>query len=148
MARQIKHKGGKKLDALLKNAFKGHIRNVETGFFEDAKYDDGTPVAGVAAAHEFGDGDLPERPFFRQANEEAKASLLKILKSDIDVKNMAVDAQLAGKLGAVHAGHIQKAIRDLKDPPLKPQTIERKGSSNPLIDSGLMMQSVTHKANK
>ena len=31
-----------------------------------------TPVATVAAAHEFGLGNLPERPFFRQAIRNAQ----------------------------------------------------------------------------
>ena len=47
------------------------------------------------------------------------------------------------RIGAVVAGAIQQSIRDLRDPPNAPATIERKGSSNPLIDTGFMRLSVS-----
>lgn len=148
MAKKVRFKGGKKLDALLKNAFKGHIKAVETGFFDNAKYEDGTPVAGVAAAHEFGDGNLPERPFFRQANGKVKDKLLNVLKSGIEPETMAVDPMLAERIGAMHAGEVQRSITELTAPALASQTIAKKGSSNPLVDAGFMRASVTHKVKK
>ncbi len=40
--------------------------DLQVGWFESAKYDDGTPVAGVAAIQEFGSAKnrIPPRPFF------------------------------------------------------------------------------------
>lgn len=35
------------------------------GWFESAKYEDGTPVALAASVNEFGHGPIPPRPFFR-----------------------------------------------------------------------------------
>lgn len=144
----VTHKGGKKLEALLENAFKGHVKGVETGFYADATYDDGTPVAGVAAAHEFGDGNLPERPFFRLANEGIKGKAVGMLRAQIDPKVMAVDKTIAARLGAMHAGEVKRSITALKSPALDPSTIARKGSSNPLIDTGVMRSSVTYKVDK
>jgi hypothetical protein len=38
---------------------------LRAGFLENATYPDGTPVATVAAANEFGTRRIPARPFFR-----------------------------------------------------------------------------------
>jgi hypothetical protein len=43
---------------------------------------------------------------------------------------------------------VMEAITDLKTPPNSAATIQRKGSSNPLIDTGLMRRSVTWKVTK
>jgi hypothetical protein len=42
-------------------------KSLQVGWFESAKYDDGTPVAGIAAQNEFGNPKLsiPPRPFIR-----------------------------------------------------------------------------------
>ena len=45
----------------------------------------------------------------------------------------------------VFQGAIQKEITNLKEPPNSPATIAKKGSSNPLIDSGDMRKSVKWK---
>jgi len=46
-------------------------------------------------------------------------------------------------IGGYAATHIQQFMVDLKHPPNAPITIARKGSSNPLIDTGQLMNSVT-----
>jgi hypothetical protein len=38
---------------------------------------------------------------------------------------------------------IKKYARDLSSPPNRPYTIEQKGSSNPLVDTGAMIESIT-----
>ena len=53
--------------------------------------------------------------------------------------------ELCEKMGNVIQKDIRKKIRDIKTPPNAPSTIARKGSSNPLIDTGLLHQSVTYK---
>jgi len=147
MARNVKFKGGKELNKLLKTALKGGKQSVEVGFFEDAAYDDGTPVAHVAAIQEFGyaEGGIPERPFFRMANKLVKAKLLRMLKFSIDPKNMIITSTIADRSGILFQGEVQKSITDMTSPANKAATIEKKGSSSPLIDSGKMRQSVTYK---
>ena len=49
------------------------------------------------------------------------------------------------KLGVFGSGIIKKKITSIKTPKNHPFTIMRKGSSNPLIDSGQMRATVTHK---
>ena len=141
-----KIKGGKKFRRFVQRArqAKGRsVSHVDVGFFNDAKYPDGTSVSWVAATHEFGYG-VPERPFFRRAIKGAKEALLPVLIKSINPKTMVFDEMAAGTLGAVMAGRIQVSITTLREPPNSPATIKAKGGkANPLIDTGFMRQSVT-----
>ena len=139
----IKQRGGDKLNRLFREAMKGGVKNVKVGFFSTAKYPDRTPVAAVAAWNEFGTNSIPERPFFRSALEEAKPKVIQTLKTAIDPKKMTVGPQLAGRIGAQVAGEVQKSITRWRTPPNAPRTIAKKGSSNPLVDTGHMRASVT-----
>ena len=40
-------------------------KKLRVGWFDTARYQDGTPVAYVAAIQEFGHGAIPPRPFMR-----------------------------------------------------------------------------------
>ena len=55
--------------------------------------------------------------------------------------------QILRKAGAFLEGAIKQKITqgDPSWPPLKPETIKRKGSSKPLIDTGKLRASITHK---
>ena len=150
----VKRTGGKKLQRLLREAGKGGVSGVKVGFFSTAKYQDGTPVAAVAAWNEFGTKTIPERPFFRNALAEMEDGIANIIKAGIDPKKMVVDDRLAGRVGEYVAGQVQESITALKDPPNAPETVARKrkklhgkkgvgGGENPLIDTGFMHDSVT-----
>ena len=151
----IKHKGGKELDKLLKRGLRNGVESIETGFFSSAKYQDGTPVAYVAAIQEFGADNagankkvvIPERPFFRAATKTASPKITRLIKKDIDPKTMIIDSSLAGKIGALFQGEVQQSITTFSDPPNAEATILKKKSSNPLINTGFMRQSVTFKVN-
>ena len=54
-----------------------------------------------------------------------------------------VNRQLAGLVGASAAAAVQHSIVRLREPPNSPYTIARKGSSNPLIDTGTMRTAVS-----
>ena len=150
----VKRTGGKKLQRLLREAGKGGVSGVKVGFFSDAKYQDGTPVAAVAAWNEFGTKNITERPFFRNALAEMEDGIANIIKAGIDPKKMVVDEQLADRVGLYAAAQVQESITALRDPPNAPETIARKrkklhgkkgvgGGENPLIDTGFMHDSVT-----
>ncbi len=139
---KVQQRGGKKLKRLLREAGKGGVSGVKVGFFSTAKYEDGTPVAAVAAWNEFGTKTIPERPFFRNALAESERGVSNILAKGIDTKKMVVDEQLAGRVGAYVAGQVMESITALKGPPNAPETVRRKGSTNPLIDTGMMRASV------
>ena len=139
---KVQRRGGKKLARLLREAGKGGVSGVKVGFFSTARYEDGTPVAAVAAWNEFGTETIPERPFFRNALAEAERGVSNILAKGIDTKKMVVDEQLAGRVGEYVQGKIQDSITSLKEPPNAPETVRRKGSSNPLLDTGTLRNSV------
>ena len=139
----VKRTGGKKLQRLLREAGKGGVSGVKVGFFSTAKYEDGTPVAAVAAWNEFGTKTIPERPFFRNALAESERSVGRILQAGLDTKKMVVGEQLAGRVGAHVQGKIQDSITSLKEPPNAPETVKRKGSSDPLLDTGTLRNSVS-----
>jgi hypothetical protein len=102
-------------------------------------------VAEVGAFHEFGLGNNPERSFIRAWFDETKgtnrklllAVYRKVLKGDLD------EARALGVMGAAFAGQIQERISKGIPPELAPETVERKGSSKPLIDTGQLRASVT-----
>ena len=139
---KVQQRGGKKLQRLLREAGKGGVSGVKVGFFSTARYEDGTPVAAVAAWNEFGTKTIPERPFFRNALAESERSVGRILQAGLDTKKMVVDEQLAGRVGAHVQGKIQDSITSLKEPPNAPETVRRKGSSDPLLDTGTLRNSV------
>ena len=147
-------KGGKKLGAFLRKAKSAQgVKSVEVGFFASSKYPDGTPVTNVATWNEFGTETkggkvrIPERPFFRQAINDAEDVLPAEAKKIIDPKTMVVDRQAAEKLGLVMQGLIQTSITRLDEPANAPSTIAQKGSSNPLLDTSFMRSQVSFKVN-
>jgi hypothetical protein len=105
-------------------------------------------VADVASVHEFGLGTAPERSFVRAWEEENTAKnadvFRKLAESVVKGAN-TVDTAL-DKAGLYFAASMQKRIQSGGvQPPLSQATINRKGSSTPLIDTGQLVSSITHK---
>lgn len=141
------HSGGDNLERVIRKAQTARRSTaIAVGFFSSARYQDGTPVAHVAAIHEFGAGAMPERAFFRASARRMEDELAPVLRARIDPQTLQVDNALANELGARGAGIVQTTISHEDYSPRAPntrETIERKGSSTPLIDTGRMRQSVT-----
>lgn len=119
--------------------------SVKIGFMENATYPDGTSVPLIAAINEFGapSRGQPPRPFFRRmiaAKEgEWPAAVAGLLKAnDYDAYTTLEQT------GEAIAGQLTQSINDLVDPPLKEATVRKKGFDKPLIDSSLMVKSVTY----
>lgn len=131
------------LDAVLQK-LKLQFGTVEVGFFKgSAKYKGGKDVTTVARDNDQGTKRIPERPFMIPAGNKAANKTV-----NITVQSIAggMDEQQAlSKAGELFVGFIQKEITNLKEPPNAPYTILKKGSSNPLIDTGTMRQSVKWK---
>jgi len=107
---------------------------------------DGELIVTRALANELGARGIPPRPFISSASDENQPRWF---------KQFAIGNQLAlvgngdADLGFQYAGliavaDIQRKIVAIKSPPNAPQTIEAKGSSNPLIDTGQMRQSIRY----
>ena len=89
--------------------------------------------------------EIPARPFMKFAMEIWEREFPKILKAYLPKVlggTMSVD-QLLKVIGERSKEAVQKAIREGEYAPLSPRTIAAKGSSTPLIDTGLMVNSVT-----
>ena len=118
---------------------------VDFGFISGARYEDGQDVAAVATWNEFGTQDIPERPFFRQAVEEVAATLQNEIAEALRQDNMNLDIESVNRIGERAVREVQESITQLADPPNAPATVRRKGSTNPLIDTGFMRGSVTYE---
>ena len=108
----------------------------------------GTPgIAGVTKPHKI---KIPERSFMRSTlhKESKKISILqKKLLKQISKGEITTTTAL-GLLGEFVSDKIKQKIVSISDPPNKPSTIRSKGSSNPLIDTGQMKNSVTYEVNR
>lgn len=130
--------------------FNGLVAQV--GFPSGKNYPDGTSVAYVATIQEFGapEVNIPPRPFMRPTVAAKKDSWTKTIAKSIprvvEGKMSAVD--VLDLVGIQASADIQETISKVTSPPLKPATIQRKGSAKPLIDTGLMVASVRNAVNK
>ena len=130
--------------------FNGLVAQV--GLPSGINYEDGTPVAQVAAIQEFGAPakKIPPRPFIRPTVAEQKEQWTKIIAKSIPkvVEDKMTAFDVLDLVGRVAAADIQTKISSIYSPPLSPITIKRKGSSKPLIETGLMLASVSNAVNK
>jgi len=140
----------------------GALAGVEgqVGWFETAKYPNGTPVAYVAAIHEFGyaAGGIPPRPFFRptiaaQTGEWSR----QFGRAATAVANGKIEPGPAmTQLAALAAGDVADTISKLTAPALKEATVNARrrkradkktvgGLTKPLVDTGIMLGTLTYK---
>lgn len=131
------------LDAVLQK-LKLQFGTVDVGFFKGTHtYPNGKDVTTVARNNDQGTKNIPERPFMIPAGNKAANKTVNITVHSI--AGGMDEQQALSKAGELFVGFIQKEITNLKEPPNSPYTIEKKGSSNPLIDSGDMRKSVKWK---
>ena len=130
--------------------FNGLVAQV--GFPSGINYEDGTPVATIAAIQEFGAPaqKIPPRPFIRPTVKEQKDQWTNIIAKSVPkvVEDKMSAFDVLDLVGRVAAADIQTKISSIYSPPLSPITIKRKGSSKPLIETGLMLASVSNAVNK
>ena len=122
--------------------------DTETGEITES---DVTPptIADVATFNEFGTG-VPERSFLRSTFDAGTRKYFKLLKG---VAQSTIEGKIAFNKGAalvgeVVVGDVKQAIADGVPPPNAESTIEAKGSSTPLIDSGQLRGSITKRVKR
>lgn len=120
---------------------------VNIGFQHDATYNRSNSnakevkyVAQVAYDNNYGNG-VPARPFFTNVvdgDKDYQRMFEEYIKEGYPV------SQALTFIGIEMQQDIQREIIDLRTPPNSPATIARKKSSNPLVDTGHMGDSVTY----
>ena len=121
--------------------------SVDVGFFKGTHtYPNGKDVTEVARDNDKGTKRIPERPFMIPAGNKAANKTINITVHSI--AGGMDEQQALSKAGELFVGFIQKEITNLKEPPNAESTILKKGSSNPLIDTGLMRSKVEWKFKK
>lgn len=109
----------------------------------------GLSLVEVALIHEFGApaAGIPQRSFLRATIDEHAPDIRRLI---LAVAARALDgaitpAQALDQIGSKVAGWVQTRIDQGIAPPLKPETIARKGSSKPLVNVGQLKAAVTWK---
>lgn len=90
---------------------------------------------------------IPERSFLRTGHDKNADRIIKQTEralSQVLSGKMSIDDML-DLYGEQMATAIKLYMRDLKNPPNHPYTIEQKGSSNSLIDTGGLLESIVWK---
>lgn len=111
--------------------------------------DAGLTLIELAAIHEFGSpvANIPERSFLR-STFTAKAGELKTVQGKIAqaiVERGMPVAQALNLLGAWAVSAVKSTITGTHiPPPLQPETVARKGSDRPLLDTGQLLGSISY----
>ena len=87
---------------------------------------------------------VPERSFIRKGYQLNLKKITNYVNKQIELLfNMKITVeQLYQRVGSYCVSRIQEFLTDLKKPANHPFTIKRKHSSNPLIDTGNLRQSI------
>lgn len=128
----INHPGGTSYGyASERDAVAGKVRFMRKG--------EGFMQLGVTEPHQI---NIPARPWLVPGVRSATLSILETIEAG-GRKGADLDTLLE-QVGVVAVGAVQEYMTDLKNPPNAQSTIAKKGSDNPLIDSGALRAAVTH----
>lgn len=113
---------------------------------------EGVAVVDYALWNEFGTSRIPARPFISTTydlHHEEVEKFIEFLANKLIVGGTTPDA-VANTLGQQYVKKIQETIRHAGSwaVPNAPSTVEQKGSSSPLIDTGRMLNAVSYEVIK
>lgn len=127
------------------------------GWFDSARYPDGTPVALAATTQEFGSAKkrIPPRSYMRPAIAEGRAEWSAAAASGFKAvaDGRYTPFQVLDAIGSAAAGSVRQKISEVNSPALKASTIaarKREGVSGtkPLVATTLMITTLTHQTGK
>jgi hypothetical protein len=137
--------------AIRKEITKAGNLHVKVGVLSDEGHDGELSILELAAIHEFGSpaANIPQRSFIGSTMNEKEREIAELcakLVGKIYEGKMTAEKALE-ILGQFLAAEIKKKVTtgDHIPPPLAPATVAAKGSDRPLVDTGQMINSVTHK---
>lgn len=112
----------------------------------DQVYENGVPLIKIASAHEFGtpDGRPPRRSFLRDTFDANRAKYTKLQDAAAEQVVKGKDPRAAlFRLSQEGRNDVVERIDAGIDPPLKDETIARKGSSLQLVHNSILRNSIT-----
>ena len=133
---------GKRFEKILKELAK---LEVAVGYQDGTAYPDGTSVVDVALWNELGTVRSPSRPFLRKSVDGHKDEISRFMKRAVkEITEGKSVEEVLKKIGVFQQKIIRKEISSGNFEPNSPETVRRKGSDKPLIDTGLMRQFVNY----
>jgi hypothetical protein len=109
-------------------------------------------LATVANVHEFGapSQGIPQRSWLRATVDQERARIISAQRKwgQAVARRAISPIRGAALVGQTVETMVKKRILGGIDPPLEDATIDRKGSSKPLIDTGQFLQSITSKVRR
>jgi len=152
------------LDEIIKNLSDHYAVTVGIHQKDNQQYEGGTnangPVSGnknityasIGHIHEFGIGNNPERPWLRyglSSNMEELKKQAAFVMGEISKGDMTMKVA-AGQLGVTAVGGIIDQLNSSSSPykANSQATKDRKGSEQPLIDTGGFKSRIKHQVNK
>lgn len=123
---------------------------VTVGVHEGEQNSEGLSIAEYGAYNEYGTSDIPERSFMRSTFDEKQAKIKRDMDSQFSsvVEGKSTVYRALQYIGERHQQDIQAKIKSGVNPENSPVTIERKGSSKTLIDTGALVQSIRYVVHK
>ncbi len=124
--------------------------HVQVGVLGDGRTESGESILEIAAIHEYGapGAGIPKRSFIRFTVKQRKADINRVIirmASQVLTKGLTIDSAL-NVIGEFTKSAIKQSIvNKLIKQDLKPATIKRKGSSTALVDTGQLLNAITHK---
>lgn len=111
-------------------------------------YGDGSTIISVGASHEYGAKYLPKRSFLRAPFLIKKNEINKSIANQYKlVQEGKINPDIAlGRIGAIAVNYSKGAFTSLgygEWKPIKLETAKRKGSSQTLIDTGVLRSSIS-----
>ena len=103
----------------------------------------------IAVIHEFGsvDGTIPQRSYLRSTADRERALFVRVLGAQ--AKKAAINGDISralGRVGELGVSKVKQTFdRSIGLKPLKKATEDRKQSTRPLIDTGVLKNSITWK---
>ena len=106
--------------------------------------DEGVDLLDVAMFNELGTSTSPSRPFMAKSVDENADKINSFLKQQLVLlaQGKTTAEGILKAIGVFQKGLIQEKIQSGDFEPNAPSTIKKKGSDHPLIDTGVMRQSV------
>lgn len=129
----IDHPGGTSYGyATQKDAENGKVQFLASG--------SGFMTLGVTEPHKV---VIPARPWLEPGVRGGTKKYLQVIKDAVEDGETL--EQALNRVGVIAVAEVQQYMTKLRSPANAPSTVAKKGSSNPLIDSGALRQSVDYK---